>query len=465
MSVRIRLSPYGRLCLSLGVLIVVGWVVLMMPGMGAAGRKPITCLDGLFTSTSSVCVTGLIVRSTGNDFSPAGQLVILVLIQIGGLGFMTLSSSMLMYLRQKATIGQVAVIRESLGSDVRQDLPRLLVRCLRIVVIVEATGAALLFGRFCLNVPEGTAWYAHLPTAAWQAIFHSVSAFCNAGFSIWDTSLAAYVNDWWVNMVFVLLIVLGGLGFFVLADVERWLRSLRSATRTKLRFQSHVVLFATFLLIAGGAILIWLGERSNMDSLGRKSLAAQGMVSVFHSVTARTAGFNTVRISEFSHFSVAVLIILMFIGASPGSCGGGVKTTTFAVLMTLALGAFRPRRDPSFRNRTFSPVVVRSAIALFFAAGAIVLFGALFLMGVETGGQAMKDSRIPFVPLLFEAVSAFGTVGLTTGITPTLSAAAKLCLVALMFLGRVGPLGLISATLRGGARPVIRYPYEDVQIG
>ena len=332
-------------------------------------------------------------------------------------------------------------------------------------VIVEATGAALLFGRFCLNVPEGTAWYAHLPTAAWQAIFHSVSAFCNAGFSIWDTSLAAYVNDWWVNMVFVLLIVLGGLGFFVLADVERWLRSLRSATRTKLRFQSHVVLFATFLLIAGGAILIWLGERSNMDSLGRKSLAAQGMVSVFHSVTARTAGFNTVRISEFSHFSVAVLIILMFIGASPGSCGGGVKTTTFAVLMTLALGAFRPRRDPSFRNRTFSPVVVRSAIALFFAAGAIVLFGALFLMAVETGGQAMRESEIQFAPLLFEAMSAFGTVGLTTGITPTLGAAAKLCLIALMFLGRVGPLGLISATLRGGARPVIRYPYEDIQIG
>lgn len=457
MSARLRLSPYGRLCLSLSVMILLGWLVLMLPGMNAPNRKPLTWLDSLFTSTSSVCVTGLVVRKTGTDLSGIGQLVILVMIQIGGLGFMTLSSSVLMQIRRKTTIGQVAAIRESLGGGGREDLPGLLWSCLRIVLVVEAVGAALLFARFCWNEPPGT--------AAWQAIFHSVSAFCNAGFSIWDTSLARYVDDWWVNAVFCLLIVLGGLGFFVLADVERWFRSLRSPTRQKLRYQTHVVLFTTLVLILGGALLIWAGERVNVQSLGEKSLAGQGMVSVFHSVTARTAGFNTVQISRFSNFSMAVLIILMFIGASPGSCGGGVKTTTFAVLMTLALGSFRRGRDASFRNRTFSPVVVRSAIALFFAAGAIVLIGTLFLMGVETGGRAMETTQNKFVGLLFEAVSAFGTVGLTTGVTETLCVPAKLCLIVLMFLGRVGPLGLISATLRGGARPVIRYPYRNVQIG
>ena len=463
MPVRLRLSPYVRLALSLGVLVLLGWVVLMMPGMGAG--RPITWLDGLFTSTSAVCVTGLIVRSTGNEFSFPGQLVILVLIQVGGLGFMTLSSSVLMYLRRKATLGQVAMIRQSLGRAEGESLPGLLWRCLRIVVVVETIGAMLLFASFCSRVPVGESLLSHAPVAAWQAIFHSVSAFCNAGFSIWDTSVSAFVDSWWVNLVMMGLIVLGGLGFFVLADVEAWLRTLRSDKRDDLHYQSHVVLATTMGLIIGGAALIWLGERLNPQTLADAPLSKSWMVPLFQSVTARTAGFFTVDMKEFSNFSLAVLILLMFIGASPGSCGGGIKTTTFAVFATLAMGSLRSGHEPSFRKRSFGPVTVRSAIALVFAAGGLVLFAALFLMLVESGTAPFQEARGAFVRLLFEAASAFGTVGLSTGVTPNLTVPGKLCLVFLMFLGRVGPLGLISATLRGGARPEVQYLHEDVQIG
>ena len=458
-----RLTPYGRLWRGMLILVVTGWLVLMIPAMWA--RAPLTWLDCLFTSTSAVCVTGLTVRSTGNDFTFLGQLVILLMIQIGGLGFMTLSSSVLMHLRRKATLGQYVVIRESLGRAAAEELPSLLWRCLRIVLIVEAFGAVLLFARFGSRVPEGMSWLGHVPAAAWQAVFHSVSAFCNAGFSVWDTSLSEYAYDGWTNIVMGGLIVLGGLGFFVLADVEAWLRSWRAGQRHGLQFQSRVVLLTSAGLILAGAILIWLGERTNPLTLADKPFCQEWMVPLFHSITARTAGFFTVDVRNLSIFSVAVTIILMFIGASPGSTGGGVKTTTFAVVATLALGSLRSSHEPNFRGRSFGQVTIRSAVALLFAGAGLVVLGGLFLMLVETGGTPLQEAQTRFVGLLFEAGSAFGTVGLSTGVTPDLTAASKFCLIVLMFVGRIGPLGLISATLRAGARPEIQYPYEDIQIG
>jgi len=463
LPLRFRLTPYARLALSLGLLILVGWGVLMIPGM-ARGRA-LSWVDGLFTSTSAVCVTGLVVRSTGNDFSALGQLAILLMIQVGGLGFMTLSSSVLMHIRQKVSLGEAAVMRESLGLSPGTDLPRLLLRCLRMVAVVEGAGAVLLFARFQMQVPEGQGWLEHVPRAAWAAVFHSVSAFCNAGFSIWDTSFTAYANDWFVNLVMAGLIVLGGLGFLVLVDLETWGRALRSKRRHRLGFQSQVVLTTTLGLILGGAILIWLGERMNPATLSEKPFSTQVLLPFFQSVTARTAGFNTVDMRDLSVFSLAVLAVLMFIGASPGSCGGGIKTTTFAVLMTLAVGAFRYGREPSFRHRAFTRFAIRSAVALFFAAWAIVMCGGFFLVAVEEGSVPLEKAGPVFLKLMFEATSAFGTVGLSTGITPSLSTAGKLCLVVLMFVGRVGPLGLISASLRGGARPEIRYPQENIHIG
>jgi len=463
LRIRFFRTPYGRLSMSLLGSILIGWLLLSLTCM--ASDKPLTWLDSLFTSTSAICVTGLTVRSTGNDFSPLGQLLILIMIQIGGLGFMTLSSSVLMHLRRKISLDQFAVIRESLGMPERANLPRLMLRCLKIVAVVEAIGAALLFVRFSLDVPQGTSWLRHAPRALWQAVFHSVSAFCNAGFSVWDESLTRYTDDPWVNLVMGGLIVMGGLGFFVLADVEKWLHALRAGRPHRFAFQSRVVLVTSAALIIGGASLIWLGERLNPGTLAGGSLWRGWLTPIFQSITARTAGFSTVDVTHLSNFSIFVTMLLMFVGASPGSCGGGVKTTTFAVFATLAVGSLDSDREPNFQKRSFGPVTVRSALALVAVAAGLVLCGALILMLVELSGRPLGETQAGFVQIMFETVSAFGTVGLSTGITPHLSVPGKLCLVVLMFLGRVGPLGLVSATLRSGTRPALRYPSEDVQIG
>ena len=454
MATRFRLTPYGRLCASIAVLILIGWGLLMLPVMSAT--HPATWVESLFTSTSAICVTGLIVRSTGQDWSFLGQVVILLMIQVGGLGFMTLSSSALMHLRRKATLNEMLLIRESLGRYETDNLPSLLKRCLRIVLWVEGAGALLLFARFAMEYPVGGewAWLRHLPKAAWAAVFHSVSAFCNAGFSIWDSSLIKYADDAWVTGVMSALIILGGLGFFVLADLEAWLRARRGHKSHRFSFQTRLVLVTSAVLLVAGTLLIWLSN----DGVSL-------LVAGFQSVTARTAGFNTIKMTSLSIPSIGVLMILMFIGASPGSCGGGIKTTTAAVLTFLGTTAFRGGREPSFRNRTFSRVTIGSAIALFFAALLLVVVSSVFLMMVESEAVTLETARGQFAALIFEAVSAFGTVGLSTGITPGLKVASKLCLVALMFLGRVGPLGLISVSLRHGVTPRIRYPHEDVQIG
>lgn len=463
MALGLRMTPYLRLWLSIGIFVLVGWVLLMLPFMSA--ERPATWLEALFTSTSAVCVTGLIVRSTGHDWSFTGQVVILILIQIGGLGFMTLSSSVLMYLRRKATLGEMAVIRESLGEVSTETLPTVLFRCMKLVAFIEGIGAALLFVRFAWAAPEGTARLSHLPQALWAAVFHSVSAFCNAGFSIWDDSLMRFRGDVWVNGVMAGLIVLGGLGFFVLADLEAFLRGRKRRERHRFRYQTRLVLVTTVVLILTGAVLIWVGERNNSTTLGSASWVERVLVSGFQSITARTAGFNTVEMSDMSVPSVGVLMALMFIGASPGSCGGGIKTTTFAVLAALAFAAFRRRKQPSFQYRAFSAVTVRSAVALFFAAFLLVIFASVFLMLIETGGQPLREGESAFAGLLFEATSAFGTVGLSTGVTPQLKAPSQLCLIVLMFIGRVGPLGLISAAVRGGERPAVQLLSEHVQIG
>ena len=463
MRIRAFKTPYAQLCLSVFLSILVGWGLLMLPGMGA--RKPVTPLDGLFTATSAICVTGLVVRSTGHDFTLLGQAVILAMIQIGGLGFMTLSSSVLMHLRRKITLDQFAVFRASLGLPEGQRLPALMRRCFRLVAVIEVAGAALLFPRFNMAVPYGETIWSHAPKALWQSLFHSISAFCNAGFSVWDDSMARYVADPYVNCVMGGLIVLGGLGFFVLADVEEWIRARRDRREHRFSFQSRVVLATSLGLIVTGALFVWLGDRLNPATVQGGGIVRGVLIPLFQSITARTAGFSTVDMSALTNPSIFVTILLMFIGASPGSCGGGVKTTTFAVFATMAVGSLSRDEEPSFQRRSFGPVTVRSAVTLIVLSAGIVLAGALFLMFVEGQGAALSTARPQFVELLFETVSAFATVGLSTGITPTLTGVGKLCLILLMFVGRVGPLGLVSATLRGGVDPAVQYPAEDVQIG
>jgi len=480
---KLRLSSYTRLCLSFAILIALGFLLLCAPGMVSEGHS-VRTLDHLFTCVSAVCVTGLTVVSVGNDYTFLGQFIILSLIQIGGLGFITLSSSLLMQLRRKATLSEATYLRESLAATSAEDLPRHLLSCMRLVAICEGVGVVLLFARFSLIHPAEVSWLKNAPQALWQAAFHSVSAFCNAGFSTWDSNLTQFAGDWWVNIVICALIIAGGVGFFALVDIEAWLRSLRRAERYRLPFQTKVVLLTSLGLIVCGATLIWLGERLNGPpavapspaqqvasepatpaGVAQRPMAEQWLIAIFQSVSARTAGFNTADLGMFSSFSLAVLVMLMFIGASPGSAGGGVKTTTFAVLFTQALGALRPWRDPGMQSRSFGRITIRSAIVLFFVAGSLVIVGTLYLLLVETGGTAEARNHGRFLAYLFETTSALGTVGLSTGITAGFGAWGKVGLMVLMYLGRVGPLGLVSATLRGGVRSVIRYPEEDVQIG
>lgn len=437
-------------------------MLLMLPGMA---RHPLASVDALFMSTSAVCVTGLTVVSVGNDLTFPGQLVVLCLLQIGGLGFMTLSSSILMGLRRKVTLGQARTIHETIGVA-GEDLPKLLLRCLRLVLVIESIGAAILFVRFCFDVPaDVTSWWRFFLNTAWAAIFHSVSAFCNCGLGLWDDSLARYVDSYVINFVIASQIILGGLGFFVLVDVAEWLSSRKTDPGTKLKFQSHVVIWTSAVLILCGALLLWIAERENPATISKMSIPQQLLTSMFHSITARTAGFATLNMGDLTNSSLGGLMLLMFIGASPGSCGGGVKTTTFAVILTLAFGALKAGKEPNFRGRSFGPVTIASAIALFFTAGFFVVAGSMFVMSIETSARPFMDSQGAFVSCLFETISAFATVGLSTGVTPLLSIPSKLIITALMFLGRVGPLGLISASLRGGAESYISYPYEDVQIG
>lgn len=480
---KLRLSSYTRLCLSFAMLIGLGYLALGLPGMIAA-EHGVARIDRLFTAVSAVCVTGLAVVSTGNDYTLLGQFVILCLIQIGGLGFMTLSSSLLMQLRRKATLSETSYLRESLAATSADDLPRHLFSCMRLVAICEGIGAALLFIRFSMVRPDGVVWMQNAPQALWAAVFHSVSAFCNAGFSIWDDNLMRFAGDWVVNIVICALIIAGGVGFFALVDIEAWIRSLRREERARLPFQTKVVLTTSLGLIVCGAVLIWMGERLSHPPAGQSSAvvqsadstvaadrvaerppAEQWLIAVFHSVSARTAGFNTADLSRFSFFSLTVLVMLMFIGASPGSSGGGVKTTTFAVLFTQAVGSLRPGREPGAMGRSFGRTTVRSAIVLFFMAAGLVIAGTLCLLLTESGSAAEAQSHSWFLACLFEVTSALGTVGLSMGVTPTLSVAGKAGLIALMYLGRVGPLGLVSAAVLGGGRSMIRYPEEDVQIG
>jgi trk system potassium uptake protein TrkH len=462
MALRPRLTPYNSLWISFAAIILAGWLLLMLPGMTT---HPISWVDGLFMSTSAVCVTGLAVLSVGNDFTPLGQLVLLCLLQVGGLGFMTLSSSILMNIRRKVTLGQARTIHETLGGVGGANLPKLLMRCLRMVVLIEGIGALLLFARFCYDVPAGANLWRFFPATAWQAVFHSVSAFCNSGLGLWDDSLARYAGSYLVNFVVGGEIILGGLGFFVLVDVVEWGHARKVRKPAKLKFQSHVVLWTSLVLLLFGALLLWIAEKENSATLLPVSPPKQILAALFQSVTARTAGFSTVNIGNLTNSSLAGMMLLMFIGASPGSCGGGVKTTTFAVIVTLAMGAWRAGKDPNFRGRSFGPVTVASSIALFFAAAFLVITGGLVLMLIETGGLPFARTQGAFVSYLFETISAFATVGLSTGITALLSVPSRLVIIVLMFIGRVGPLGLISATLRGGAQSQVSYPYEDVQIG
>ncbi len=432
--------------------IAIGAGLLMLPVSARSGH--LGFIDALFTATSAVCVTGLIVVDTGSYFSPFGQAVIAGLIQLGGLGIMTVSTGLLIGLGRRAPIQAKMAMAEDMAVMRVRDHRHLIRNIVLLTFGFETLGFALLLPTFCRR--EGWA------RGAWSAAFHSVSAFCNAGFSLYSDSFCSYRSNVWVNAVVCLLIVAGGIGFVVLWDLWRS-RLLGREPGARLTLHTKVVLITTAILIAAGAALVWGIERR--VTLQHMTWYDQALSACFQSITARTAGFNTIPIHNMSNATLFGLMLLMFIGASPCSTGGGIKTTTVAVLVIVMLSRFRGRETTSFANRSVPAAVIARSVSLALAAAGIVALFIAALLIVEQGEIAHVHSRGRFLELSFEAVSAFGTVGLSMGATSTLSAAGKLLVTLLMYIGRVGPVALMLAlSKREGADPV-RYPEESVVIG
>lgn len=431
-----------------------GTVLLAMPFAHAGDR--VGLLDALFTATSAVCVTGLTVVDTGSRFSPAGQAVVLLLIQLGGLGIMTFAVFVGVLLGRRVAFTDRMAIQDSFQHTPKAGLRRLLRHVLVFTLATEAAGAALLALRFGREYPPAE--------AAWQSVFHAISAFCNAGFSLFPDSLVRYRGDGLVNGVVSGLVVIGGLGFLVSMELrEQVLARLRGRRAPRLSLHSRLALTVSGALLAVGTVVyLVLGSGNVLGGLppGERLLAAS-----FQSVTARTAGFNTVDYGQMSSEALFFTVFLMFVGASPGSTGGGIKTTTFGLLVALVVARWRSRGRASVFRRTIPHPVMDRALLLALLAWAIVSLGIGLIAAAETPGVPFREEVPGFLALMFEAVSAFGTVGLSTGITAGLAPASKLVLIALMYAGRVGPLTLVLAVGPRPERGRFRYAEENVMVG
>ncbi len=451
---RILIVP--RLLVGSFLLVILLGCVLLFPSISTAdGTDPLGLVEILFTSTSAVCVTGLVVRDTATELSFYGQAVVLLLIQLGGLGILTFSTFFLVARTGRLGLAERGLIEQTHGQLSSIHPASLIKRILIYTFTIEAVAALILALRFASDYP--------FAKALWLGVFMSISGFCNAGFSLFSDSLASYQDDWLVNLVMMALIVSGGLGFVVLADLAAYIRHWRRRRLIRLSLHSRVVLWSSFFLIGGGALLFFLFELLNPQ--GGENLVQRTLPMVFLSVTARTAGFNTVEISQLTNSTLLLLIVLMAIGASPGSTGGGVKTTTAAAIFSLVLSRVRSRPNPELLDRSLPPEVVSKALATVVGFLLTLIAALLLLEMTEVYSLPYDAVRGRFFGHLFEVVSALGTVGLSTGITPDLSPAGKLIITACMFLGRLGPL-VVGVSLIG-KKHVVPYtlPEESIIIG
>lgn len=437
-------TPARVLVLGFAALILLGGVLLSLPAASRSGEG-LDFLDALFTATSAVCVTGLVVVDTGTFFSPFGQLVILSLIQIGGLGFMTVATFLLIMSGRRIGLRERLVIQESLNVGTLSGLVKFSRNIVFLTLLIEGIGAALLALRWSFDMP----WW----RAVYFGIFHAVSAFCNAGFDLFGgyRSLSGYAEDVTVNLVVMGLIVLGGLGFTVLVDVIN-----RRKVR-RLTLHSKLVLLTTLGLLLVGAAAFLALEWNRPETLGPLSWKGKILASLFLSVTSRTAGYATIDISHLSDSSLFLDIILMFIGASPGSTGGGIKTVTFAAIVLFTWSVIADKEHVVLYGRTISPRTIYKSLSI-----AVI---AVMLVALWTFLLSLTESAT-FIRLLYETTSAFGTVGLSTNLTPELSRPGRALILLMMYIGRVGPLTLaLALARRGREKPVLKYPEENLFVG
>ncbi len=452
-------NPAKLLVVSFTALVALGTVLLMFPRATDDGQGA-PFLPALFTATSATCVTGLTVLTTARDalaptdvqaFSPFGQAVILLLIQVGGLGIMTLSTSAVLLVGGRLSVRAQALVQGIVEEEGALTVQGMVRHILTITFAFEAAGAAILSWRFLADSPDDPAW------AVYCGVFHAISAFCNAGFSLFSHSLIAYATDPVVVPTVAILIVFGGLGFMVIPPLLSWRTWSQGFAAGWKRMPTHAraALAATVWLLAGGAffLLVLDGSGAQADlSVGERLWA-----SLFQSVSARTAGFNTIDLAATARPAVFAYLVLMFVGASPGSTGGGIKTTTLVLLLGALRATLLGRQRVEILGRTMPERTVNKAVAITALSFAACLVAALVLLATQ---DALTSEQV-----LFEVVSAFGTVGLSLGATPRLDALGQVVITLLMFVGRVGPLTLTLALARRAPTAEVRYPEGRLLVG
>jgi trk system potassium uptake protein len=452
-----RLTPPQLFVFSFATMIGLGTLGLrLLPGLYTGER--LGWIDSLFTATSAVCVTGLVVVDTGTRFTPFGQGFLLLLIQAGGLGMITFTTMIILALGRRLSLRHESLTRIGPGEVAPNvDLERLTVDIIKFALMIEAIGAVLLFA---LWAPE-----MGVRAAAWPAVFHAVSAFCNAGFSLFAGSLTGFREGAGTLAVVMLLIVSGGIGFLVLEEIAMWRRAAtRLKAGTKLSLHSRIVLWSTGFLIVAGAMAFGAFEWNNV--LRDLPIGDRIANALFMSITPRTAGFNTVDYTATTASSDFLTILLMFIGGSPGSTAGGIKTTTFLLLGLLAWSRMRGTEVVSIWGRSVPEGTIQRAVGLVVVAFTVVTVAIFTLTWTEQVGHHGEGHAL-FLAYMFEAVSAFNTVGLSLDITPELSPTGRVLTSLLMFIGRVGPLTFAAALAMAARRTSsrFRYAYEDVVVG
>ena len=436
-----ELNPPRVLALGFASLIIIGALLLNLP-IATANNESIGIINALFTAASAVCVTGLVVVNTAEFFSTFGQVIIIILIQIGGLGFMTMATLGALVIGKKISLKERLVIKEQLNLGSLSGLVKLTKYVIIVTFVIEAIGTLLLSTRFIpiYGIKEGL----------WFAMFHSISAYCNAGFDILGNSFVPYANDIVINLTLSALIILGGLGFSVYVDISK--------NRKFERFQLHtkLVIWISTILILVGMIIFLVIEWNNPSTIGNLSFSQKMLPAFFQSVVTRTAGFNSLDISLIKDTSAFLFIIFMFIGGSPGSTAGGIKTTTFGAIALTTISIIKGDKDVvAFKKRIPDNVINRS-LAIVSVAMALIIMVSFVLTITED---------VAFLEVLFETTSAFATVGLSRGITGDLTDIGKIIITLTMYMGRVGPLTMAFAFAQRSKHTKLRYAEGNVMVG
>ena len=438
------------ICIGFLTLITLGTLLLLLPFSTASGEwsSPIVAL---FTATSAVCVTGLIVVDTGSYFSSFGQGVILLLIQLGGLGYMTATTFLLLILGRRLGLKGRLAVQQSMDTAELSGVKSLIISIISMTLIFELSGAFALLPQFWQDYGGGF--------SLWLAIFHSISAFNNAGFSLFSDSLVQYAKAPWVNVVLAILVVIGGIGYQVIMELFLWLRHRLMGDKKLRVFSLHfkIVTSTSLVLLLIGTAVFFATEFNNPATIRSFGIGDKLLAAGFQSVLTRTAGFNSIDFGAMETSSLFIAIALMFIGASPGSTGGGIKTTTVRILLICTKAALQGKDEVNCYQRQIPVTRVLKALS--------VVVASVISVVIISSCISISDPDLRFIEILFESVSAFATVGLSTGITADLSVLGQLFIIVTMYIGRVGILLLMSALLGDPSPSAIHYPEEDLLTG